>query len=341
MVGEEKLKSQCGDSNLFKTKMNSQRYYSGSSSYGDGNDDGGSIGSSYGSSYEPSVGFDNELARQQVPPKYVQPGKKALQNVFLGKKLGKGAFGDVYVGRLEGFPDHRVVAVKCISKRAVSKRDLSTQLAMEIAVHQQLNHPNIIRFYDFTQDERKVYFFLEYAPEGDLFKYVKRYRPNERDLANILYQVGEALAFIHSYGIVHRDLKPENVLMDANHVPKLTDFGYCDRVGDDGYCENPLFCGTTDYFSPWMIDDQPCSYFVDTWAFGVMIFDLLVGHTPFHERTHKQTYERIRRCDVRWNDRLVARATVNCRQLLQSIFVPYSDQVPSMNDVLSDPWFHQ
>jgi hypothetical protein len=104
--------------------------------------------------------LDDELARQQVLPKYVQPGQNPLQNVFLGKKLGRGAFGDVYVGQIEGFPDHRVVAVKCISKRAVSKRDLSTQLAMEIAVHQHLKHPNIIQFYDFTQDQRKVYFFL-------------------------------------------------------------------------------------------------------------------------------------------------------------------------------------
>jgi serine/threonine protein kinase len=180
----------------------------------------------------------------------------------------------------------------------------------------------------------------EYAPHGDLLKYVRRHDPGEYTIANILYQVGQALAFIHSHGIVHRDVKPENVLMDANHVPKLTDFGYCDRVGPDGYCENPLFCGTTDYFSPWMIDDAPCSFFVDTWAFGVMIFDLLVGHPPFTDRTHRLTYERIRNCDIRWNERGVARVTARCRPLLETIFVLNAEDVPSMNEVLNDEWFY-
>lgn len=291
------------------------------------------------SSIADSVGFDDELARQHVPAKYTEVGVNPLQNVYLGKKLGRGAFGDVYVGQLEGFPDHRVVAVKCISKRAVSKRGLSPQLAMEIAVHQSLNHPNIIRFYDFTQDHRKVYFFIEYAPNGDLLEYVRRNQLHEGMLSRIMYQVGQALAFIHAHGIVHRDMKPENILMDGKHVPKITDFGYCDRVGDDGYCENPLFCGTTDYMSPWTIDEEPCSYFVDTWAFGVIIFDLLVGEPPFKARTHKQTYDRIRNCDVDWRDRKVARATMNCRPLLETIFVPYAEEVPTMREVLADEWF--
>ena len=181
---------------------------------------------------------------------------------------------------------------------------------------------------------------VEFAPLGDLLKYVRRYDPPEDMLARIMYQVGQALAFIHSCGIVHRDMKPENVLMDATHTPKLTDFGYCDRVDQDGYCENPMFCGTTDYFSPWMLDDLPCSYFVDTWAFGVIIFDLLVGFPPFHERNHKATYRRIRNCDVRWNDPKVAEATRNCRPLLEQIFVPDARDVPTMNEVLQDYLFY-
>jgi serine/threonine protein kinase len=66
-------------------------------------------------------------------------------------------------------------------------------------------------------------------------------------LAKILFQVGDALAYVHSQGFVHRDMKPENIIMDENHTPKLTDFGFSDRIGPDGYCENPMFCGTTDY----------------------------------------------------------------------------------------------
>jgi len=287
-----------------------------------------------GDSYEVSYEFDDELARQYVDPKYRD---EPLENVYLGKKLGRGAFGDVYVGRIGGLPDHRVVAVKCISKRSVSKRGLSTQLAMEIAVHQSLVHPNIVEFYDFTQDERKVYFFLEYAPYGDLLKYMKDFKPDERRVKEIVYQVGEALCFVHNHGIVHRDLKPENILMDANHVPKLTDFGYCDRIAPDGYCENPLFCGTTDYFCYTTIDDEPCSYFVDVWAFGVLIFDLLAGYPPFESDSHKETYRRIRKCQLDWNHPAIQR----CRGLLEQIFVPYPEDIPSMVEVLGDVWFRK
>jgi len=281
---------------------------------------------------EDSYELENQLARQQVNPKYRQ---NPLQDVYLGKKLGRGAFGDVYVGQIGGLPENRVVAVKCISKRAVSKRGLSTQLAMEIAVHQSLVHTNIIEFYDFSQDGKKVYFFLEYAPNGDLLKYMKNFRPDEGRIADIVYQVGQGLAFVHSHGVVHRDLKPENILMDANHVPKLTDFGYCDRIGPDGYCENPLFCGTTDYFCYTTIDDEPCSYFVDVWAFGVLIFDLLTGYPPFEARTRKETYRRIRSCQFDYRHP----AVMNCRRLLQRIFVPYPEEIPSIVEVLTDDWF--
>jgi serine/threonine protein kinase len=160
--------------------------------------------------------------------------------------------------------------------------------------------------------------------------------------------VGLAIDFMHSYGIVHRDIKPENILMSSSsssgpqhsgHQPKLTDFGYCDRIGSDGYCENPLFCGTTDYMMYTTIDNQPCSYFVDVWSFGVTIFDLLVGYPPFHEQRHKDTYRRIRDCDVYWSVRDVYRNVKDCKGLLRRIFVPYPEDIPSMQEVLQDSWF--
>lgn len=277
---------------------------------------------------------DQELSRHEA----TQP----LDNVQLGKCIGKGGCGKVYLG---SFTDHRgrttgQMAVKCMSKKKVSRRDLSKQLALEIAVHQGLVHPNVIRLYDFTQDAHHVYLFIEFAQLGDLFEYAKRYQPDEAQISRIMYQVGQALAFIHSCGVVHRDMKPENILMDHRHVPKITDFGYCDRTGPDGYCENPMFCGTTDYLMYTTIDDLPCSYFVDTWAFGVIIFDLLVGEPPFHESTHRETYRRIRNCRVYWDDPDIAPFVVNCRPLLETIFISQPDHIPDMVDVVQDEWFH-
>lgn len=269
----------------------------------------------------------------------------SARNVRLGSHLGEGAFGNVCKGYVEqplrGGSSRVVdtVAVKVISKRRVVKRNLQKQLAMEIAVHQTLKHPNIVRFHDFSEDRKNVYFYLEFAPEGDLLKFVETQQPNESDLSVILYQIGQALDFCHGYGVVHRDVKPENILIDQRHTPKLTDFGYCDQVGRDGYCKNPRFCGTTDYMAPEMVDEKPCSYPLDVWAFGVMIFDLLCGEAPFQEKDHNSTYHRIRNCDVKWNKPAVRKRTQNCIHLLKAIFVRDPRDRPTMQEVLRDHWF--
>lgn len=287
----------------------------------------------------------------------------SVRNVRFGSELGEGAFGKVIKGYVSNPPDFGgrktntskkasnlvgaglhdgdLVAIKIISKKRVVKRDLQTQLAQEITVHRALVHPNIVRFYDFSEDVKNVYFYLEFAPNGDLLNYVLQHYPREKELANILCQIGQAIAFCHSYGVVHRDLKPENVLMDAKRVPKLTDFGYCDRIGQNGYCKNPLFCGTTDYMAPEMLNQDPCSYPLDVWSFGVMIYDLLCGEAPFHEKDRKVTYRRIKDCDVNWNDPDVKKRTTRCRRLLQSIFVTPPEERPTMEEILQDDWFQQ
>lgn len=284
----------------------------------------------------------------------------SVRNVRFGSDLGEGAFGRVRKGYVskppnfggrntnnsrkttnDGLRDGDVVAVKVISKKRVVKRNLQTQLAQEITVHRALIHPNIVRFYDFSEDVKNVYFYLEFATNGDLLNYVSQYHPRQSDLANILYQIGQAIAFCHSYGVVHRDLKPENVLMDAKCVPKLTDFGYCDRIGQDGYCKNPLFCGTTDYMAPEMLNDQPCSYPLDVWSYGVMVFDLLCGEAPFQEKERKDTYRRIKECDVHWNKPAIKKKISGCRAMLQSIFVMPPEERPTMDEILQDEWFQQ
>lgn len=138
--------------------------------------------------------------------------------------------------------------------------------------------------------------------------------------------------------------------MTAARVPKLTDFGYCDKTDEDGNCKNPIFCGTTSFMAPEMIDEQPCSFPVDVWSFGVTIFDIMVGFSPFesrnrrdkrdkHER-HEETYRKIQRIEVPWKDKAVARVTQNCEPLLRSIFVMPPEARPTMSELLQDDWFY-
>lgn len=298
--------------------------------------------------------FENALTRHGVS---LKRGKKhrenksvyQIANVELGKKLGEGAFGHVYAATLKNGADHRhqgkgkqktgsrekQIAVKSISKDQVAKKGLQKQLALEIAVHRLMVHPNIIQFLDFDHNKTHVYFYLEFAPNGDLLKYVKHYKLNERELARLMRQVGEAVLFCHSYQVIHRDLKPENILMTIEGVPKLTDFGYCDKADSRGMCKHELFCGTTDFMAPEIINEQPCGYPVDVWAFGVIIYDLLVGHPPFEGETRNDTYWKIRNCNLDWR----CKAIQNVKPLLRDIFIVDQQERITMAEVLEDEWF--
>lgn len=258
----------------------------------------------------------------------------SMDKVQLGRSIGQGAFGLVYEATaLNG----KTVAVKEISKKRVGKKALQNQLALEIAVHRNMLHPNIVHFYDFSHDRENVYFFLEFAPNGDLSDYVEKFKPGETEIAQLMRQVGEAVMFCHSYSVVHRDLKQENILMTKSGVPKLTDFGYCDKVDKDGFCKHELFCGTTDFMAPEMVNEELCGLPLDVWSFGVMVFDLLVGVTPFHARSHKETYERICSADVDWTIPEVR----HVKPLLKEIFIVDPFDRITMSELLEYSWFAQ
>lgn len=148
-------------------------------------------------SYSPSYDSTNASEELQQELRTRQTGQNrgydvTLANVTFGKKLGKGAFGTIFMAHDKRDP-RKTVAVKCISKRRVAKKHLLKQLGLEISAHKSLVHPNILRFYNFEQDGRNVYFFLELAEYGDLLSYADSQKPDERELSSIFLQLGRAL----------------------------------------------------------------------------------------------------------------------------------------------------
>ena len=290
-----------------------------------------SAGVRYGKRAEIGI-FQDEVHVQGGDEAY--RGTLSRETVEFGKVIGKGAFGKVVQGYVAGNP-HDVVAVKCISRRKIDEHKLQKQLATEVTVHSNLVHPNIIGFLDFAVDNKKVYIFLEYAQYGDLLSYVSKLKPTEVEFATLLYYIGRGIEFFHNYGIVHRDIKPENVLVDGNGIPKITDFGYCDKIGTNGYCTNELFCGTDDYMAPEIVLEKKYSYPGDIWSYGVMVFDLLVGEPPFQSDTRVETYQKIKECAPD----LTQKALRGAKYMLRSIFVKNPKMRPTMTEILEDEWF--
>ena len=104
------------------------------------------------------------------------------------------------------------------------------------------------------------------------------------------------LSFLHDKRIVYRDLKPENVLIGLDGHAKLADFGFAKRIPKD----TTTFCGTPSYIAPEVIRRIPYGVEVDWWSFGILIFELLSGCSPFQDENSRKTYDRILTERIRW-----------------------------------------
>jgi cGMP-dependent protein kinase len=154
----------------------------------------------------------------------------------------------------------------------------------------------IVRLYRSYKDSKYIYYLMESCLGGDLWKLLQRQKTrrfDERDARFIAACVLEAFAYLHEKGIVYRDLKPENLLIDEQGYIKLTDFGFAKKLGSRE--RTFTFAGTPEYVAPEIILSRGQDKAVDYWAFGVFIFELLTGRTPFrtNDASHMRTYNKI------------------------------------------------
>lgn len=202
----------------------------------------------------------------------------------IGKPLGKGKFGRVYLAR------HRtsgyVCALKVLHKDEVAAEGAEAHVRREIEVHSQLRHPAVIGFFGWFHDSRRIFIIQEFAAGGELYKSLRKAgRFSQRRAASYAAQVGQSLAYLHSRNVMHRDLKPENILVGLHGELKLADFGYSVHSPGD---RRQTICGTLDYLPPEMLNQRKVTYSraVDQWTLGVLAYEFLTGEAPFEDQPH-------------------------------------------------------
>ncbi|KIO29271.1 hypothetical protein M407DRAFT_228293 [Tulasnella calospora MUT 4182] len=219
----------------------------------------------------------------------------SLTDFDIGRPLGKGKFGRVYMVRTKTEPKF-VIALKCLYKKEIISARVEVQTRREVEIQSNLRHPNVLRLYGFFHDDKRIFLMLEFAAKGELYKQLQKQGSfSDRRSSRYIDQMTDALKYLHSKHVIHRDIKPENLLLGLDGELKIADFGW--SVHAPGNNRNTL-CGTPDYLPPEMVEGKPHNERVDHWALGVLAYEFVCGGPPFEDpRGRSATYKRIARVD--------------------------------------------
>lgn len=204
----------------------------------------------------------------------------------LENKLGEGGAAIIYRAYQPSMD--RYVAIKVL-KVELTEQDQTfvERFTREARTIAQLQHPHILPVIDFGQTDSHVYLVMVLMERGTLRQYLREHAPLRLEEASfLLTQIASALDRAHARGIIHRDLKPENILMDEDRNLYLTDFGLA-RIMENArrLTATGLVMGTPHYIAPEQAKGDPADVRSDTYALGVMLYEMLTGELPFKADT--------------------------------------------------------
>jgi serine/threonine protein kinase len=282
--------------------------------------------------------FDKQRTTQQASiadaaERKARQGKRWCLNDFeIGKPLGRGKFGSVYLAREK--ETKYIVAIKVLRKSQLLKAGVEHQLRREIEIQSHLRNRNILRMYGYFYDDRRIYLILEYSPGGELYKRLThKGNFSEQTSARYIRDLALALDYCHSKHVIHRDIKPENLLIGAHHEIKIADFGW--SVHAPTSRRNTL-CGTLDYLPPEMVEGREHDEKVDIWSLGVLLYEFLFGGPPFEAEGHSATYRRISRVDLHFPRQPAV--DDGAKDLIRRLLVKDPNQRMKLADVPKHPW---
>ncbi|KAM0281102.1 hypothetical protein ACHAQH_003681 [Verticillium albo-atrum] len=207
--------------------------------------------------------------------------------------LGKGNFGKVMLAETKR--SKRLYAIKVLKKEFIIENDEVESIRSEKRVFLIANrerHPFLTNLHACFQTETRVYFVMEYVSGGDLMLHIQRGQFGTKRAQFYAAEVCLALKYFHENGVIYRDLKLDNILLTLDGHIKIADYGLCKE--DMWFGSNTsTFCGTPEFMAPEILLDKKYGRAVDWWAFGVLIYQMLLQQSPFRGEDEDEIYDAI------------------------------------------------
>ena len=209
-------------------------------------------------------------------------------------EIGRGGMGVVYRGYDPAL--QRVVAVKVLPPQLAMDPDFVRRFHREAVMAAQLKHPNIVTIHDVGEHEDFHFIVMEYLEGSPLDRWLTSGLLGVDQVNRVVRQVADALDFAHKRGVVHRDIKPSNIMVSNDGHVTLMDFGLVRATEGTVLTMSGAVMGTPEYMAPEQAQGQPTDHRADIYAFGIVIYRLLVGRLPFERTTapaliHAHVYE--------------------------------------------------
>ena len=213
----------------------------------------------------------------------------------------------------------------------------------EINILKSLDHPNIIKVYEFFKTDKYIYIINELCTGGELFdKIVEMKFLSETVACNIMRQLLSAVAYCHEKGVIHRDLKPENILIESSEEKnkdffriKVIDFGTCEILQKNQLTEQ---IGTSFYIAPEILQNgynEKC----DLWSCGVILYILLCGSPPFYGKNEKEIFSKVICGNYSFKQKIWTKISKEAKSLVKKLLELNPSKRLSAKEALNHKWF--